>query len=48
MDCERNHSMRIPMDGTPHSPKTDSDHLIKTIGGATFFLSLAVSKVYGQ
>ena len=29
MDCERNHSMGSPMDGTPHSLKTDSDCLIK-------------------
>ena len=29
MDCECNHSMGSPMDGTPRSPKTDSDRLIK-------------------
>ena len=29
MDCERNHSMRSPMDGTPPQSEDDSDHLIK-------------------
>ena len=29
MDGEHNHSMGSLMDGTPHSPKTDSDFLIK-------------------
>ena len=29
MDGKYNHSMGSPMDGTPHSPKTDSDGLIK-------------------
>ena len=29
MDGERNHSMGSPKDRTPHSPKTNSDHLMK-------------------
>ena len=49
MDCERNHSIRIPMDGTPHSPKTDSDHLIKDNWRRHHsFFPFTVSKVYGQ
>ena len=40
MDGKRNHSMGSPMDGTPHSPKTDSDHLMKAKFGPLLSVDL--------
>ena len=49
MDCECNHSMGggSPMDGTPHSPKTNSDHLIKDNRGR-YCQSIMINKCTQQ
>ena len=45
MDGKRNHSMGSPMDGTPYSPKTDSDHnIMKAKFGPLLSVDLSNSK----